>query len=149
MNRNFKPGDRVRVLRHRNWYGRYLADEGGLEPGSEIVIKSLEEDLCTDEFSMYSTVERIDGVPWLVRSDDIEKCNEATPNDLKMISDYIRPFIREGQDPSQADNGFGIIGFIALEQQRALIAEEELSRLAKAHLKLQEDYNLLVSGNKN
>lgn len=35
---------------------------------------------------------------------------------LSIISDHVRPLIPEGQNPSQADSGFGVIGYMMSER---------------------------------
>lgn len=54
---------------------------------------------------------------------------EAVKAERRMISDHIRPLIPQDQNPEQADNVFGVIGYMVLERQRAETAEARLAKL--------------------
>lgn len=74
----FKVGDKVRVLRHRNFYGHDV--EGyGISPGTVITLKGVDTTVSSDKFTMFSVDDLGDGFSWLIRSDDIEPVNDDSP----------------------------------------------------------------------
>ncbi len=74
----FKAGDRVRVLRHRNFMGYDLTSPTyGLQPGQIVMLKYQDGDLNGDGFVMFRIEDVGDGWSWLIRSDDIELVNDG------------------------------------------------------------------------
>jgi hypothetical protein len=67
----FKVGDRVRVLRHRNYMGDEFSDYG-IPPGTTITLKDRDETMDGVGFVMFAVEEMGDGFSWVIRSDDIE-----------------------------------------------------------------------------
>lgn len=68
---------------------------------------------------------------------------EKLAADMRRISDYVRPKIPEGQDPAQADNVFGIIGYIATIGDALAEAKDENERLKRQVKNTQLEFDTL------
>lgn len=61
----------------------------------------------------------------------------------RWVSDHVRPLIPSDQNPAQADDPFGVIGFMVLQQARAEAAEARVKVLVAAGAPLANlAYNL-------
>lgn len=73
----FKVGDRVRVLRHRNWHGDELGPDYGIAEGTIVRLAAIDEGMSHGELTMFAVEDLGDGYYWIVRSDDIEPVNSS------------------------------------------------------------------------
>jgi hypothetical protein len=73
----FKVGDRVRVVRHRNFHGDTLGPNYGLPEGTIIRLTGVDESMSLGAFTMFTVEDLGDGFLWVIRSDDIEPINAS------------------------------------------------------------------------
>lgn len=71
----YKIGQRVRVLRHRNFFGS--DNDAGIPRGTIVTLKSIDVDCSCNEFTSYVVEDIGDGWSWIIRSDDIEAIEQG------------------------------------------------------------------------